>query len=72
MTITIDTAMEDVMTKTWAYLRVSTSRQELDNQRLEILGFANQAGLRVDEFLEIECLPAWNIDPLEGEISVEN
>ena len=54
MTITIDTAMEDVMTKTWAYLRVSTSRQELDNQRLEILGFANQAGLRVDEFLEIE------------------
>ena len=42
------------MSTTWAYLRVSTSRQELDNQRLEILNFANQAGIRVDEFVEVE------------------
>ena len=42
------------MNTTWAYLRVSTSRQELDNQRLEILNFANQAGIRVDEFVEVE------------------
>jgi len=42
------------MATTWAYLRVSTSRQELDNQRLEILNFTNSSGTRVDEFFEME------------------
>jgi DNA invertase Pin-like site-specific DNA recombinase len=36
-----------------AYLRVSTSTQEINNQRLAILDYAHQHELRIDEFLEI-------------------
>jgi len=42
------------MCKTYAYLRVSTDRQDLDNQRLEITNYAQANGLRVDEWLEVE------------------
>jgi DNA invertase Pin-like site-specific DNA recombinase len=37
-----------------AYLRVSTSTQEINNQRLAILNYAHQHELRIDEFLEIQ------------------
>ena len=40
--------------KTIAYLRVSTDKQELNNQRLEILDYARKHHLTVDEFLSIE------------------
>ena len=40
--------------KTIAYLRVSTDKQELKNQRLEILDYARKHKLNIDEFLEIE------------------
>ncbi|MCB0035313.1 MAG: recombinase family protein [Anaerolineales bacterium] len=38
---------------TFAYIRASTDKQDLSNQRLEILEFARQKNLTVDEFIEI-------------------
>jgi DNA invertase Pin-like site-specific DNA recombinase len=40
--------------KTLAYLRVSTDKQDIDNQRLEILKYANDRNMKVDEFIEVE------------------
>ena len=37
----------------WAYLRVSTDSQDLTNQRLTILDWANSRGLKVDNWIEI-------------------
>jgi putative DNA-invertase from lambdoid prophage Rac len=42
------------MCKTFAYLRVSTDRQDLENQRMEILDYAARLGTTVDEWLEVE------------------
>lgn len=39
------------MGKTVAYLRASTDRQDLNHQKLEILEFARQRHLHVDEFI---------------------
>lgn len=39
--------------KTYAYLRTSTDKQDLDSQRLAIFEYARQHDLRVDEFVEI-------------------
>lgn len=41
------------MGKIVAYLRASTGKQDLSHQKLEILEFARQQGLRVDEYVEI-------------------
>lgn len=41
------------MGKTVAYLRASTDKQDLNNQKLEILEFARQHHLRIDEFIGI-------------------
>lgn len=41
------------MGKTVAYLRASTDKQDLNNQKLEILEFARQRHLHVDEFIAI-------------------
>ena len=41
------------MERTVAYLRASTDRQDLNNQKLEILEFARQQELQVDEFMAI-------------------
>ncbi len=41
------------MSKTIAYLRASTDKQDVDNQKLEILEFARQADLKVDQFVRI-------------------
>lgn len=40
------------MTKTMAYIRVSTDRQDVENQRLEILKLANDKDLGAVEFVE--------------------
>lgn len=40
------------MAKTTAYIRVSTDRQDMENQRLEILKLANQVGLGQVLFVE--------------------
>ena len=37
-----------------AYIRVSTSKQDLENQRNTVLQHANQKKMIVDEFVEIE------------------
>ena len=39
--------------KTIAYIRASTDKQDINNQRLEILEYARKHKLRVDEFLQI-------------------
>ncbi|HEU5376148.1 MAG TPA: recombinase family protein [Ktedonobacteraceae bacterium] len=41
------------MGKTIAYIRTSTDKQDLNNQKLEILEFARKKELKVDEFVEI-------------------
>lgn len=41
------------MSKTIAYLRASTDKQDLNNQKLEILEYARKKDLKVDEFVEI-------------------
>ena len=40
--------------KTIAYLRVSTDRQDLKNQKLEILEYARKHNQKVNDFIEIE------------------
>ncbi len=41
------------MSKIVAYLRASTNKQDLNHQKLEILEFARQKGMFVDEYIEI-------------------
>ena len=41
------------MGKTVAYIRASTDKQDLNNQKLGILEYAREHGLKVDEFIEI-------------------
>lgn len=41
------------MGKILAYLRTSTDKQDLNNQKLEILEFARKRSLNIDEFIEI-------------------
>jgi DNA invertase Pin-like site-specific DNA recombinase len=41
------------MSKTIAYIRTPTDKQDLNNQKLEILEFARKKELKVDEFVEI-------------------
>lgn len=40
---------------TVAYIRVSTGRQDTRNQRLAILDYAQQKGIVVDEFIEVQA-----------------
>jgi len=42
------------MCRVYAYLRVSTDRQDLENQRMEIASYASRQGLEVSEWLEVE------------------
>lgn len=39
--------------KTYAYLRVSTEKQDVDSQHLEILEYARRNDIKVDEFIRI-------------------
>lgn len=41
------------MSKIVAYLRVSTDKQDLNHQKLELLEFARKKSLSIDEFVEI-------------------
>jgi DNA invertase Pin-like site-specific DNA recombinase len=41
------------MSKTIAYIRASTDKQDLNNQKLEILEFARKKDVKIDEFVEI-------------------
>ena len=40
--------------KTFAYLRISTGKQDLKNQRLELLDYARKNKLAINEFIEVE------------------
>ncbi len=40
--------------KTYAYLRVSTEGQEVDNQRLAILEYCQRQQIQIDEFIEVK------------------
>ena len=42
------------MCKTFAYLRISTGKQDLDVQRLEIETYATKNNLKIDEWLSLE------------------
>ena len=41
------------MSQTIAYLRTSTDKQDLNNQKLEILEWARKKDLKMDEFVQI-------------------
>ena len=40
--------------KIWGYVRVSTAKQDVENQKLEILTYGNKEKLHIDEFISIE------------------
>jgi len=40
--------------KILAYLRVSTDKQDLNNQRLAILSYAHKNKLKVKDFIEVQ------------------
>ena len=40
--------------KTLGYLRTSTDKQEINNQRLEILEYARKEDLKVSDFIEVQ------------------
>ncbi|GJM64860.1 resolvase [Persicobacter diffluens] len=42
------------MNRTIAYIRTSTQLQEVDNQKLQLLEYANQQKINIDEFLSIQ------------------
>jgi DNA invertase Pin-like site-specific DNA recombinase len=42
------------MCKVFAYLRISTGKQDLENQRHELSGYAARNGLAIDEWIEVE------------------
>ena len=42
------------MAKVTGYVRVSTVRQDADNQRHEILEYANKNHLHIDDFIEVK------------------
>ena len=41
------------MAKTIAYIRASTDKQDLNNQKLEIFEFAKRNKLEVDDFIQM-------------------
>ena len=41
------------MNKTIAYIRASTDKQDVNNQRHEILEYGNREGIRVADFIEV-------------------
>ena len=41
------------MSKTVAYIRTSTDKQDIKNQRHEILEYGNHEGMHIDEFIEV-------------------
>jgi DNA invertase Pin-like site-specific DNA recombinase len=42
-----------MMSKVLAYLRISTERQDLNNQKLEILEYARRHGVHIDDFIAL-------------------
>jgi DNA invertase Pin-like site-specific DNA recombinase len=53
MELTGDLRLFSNMSKILAYLRTSTDKQDLDNQRLEILEYARRNDFRINDFIEI-------------------
>lgn len=41
------------MSKTLAYIRASTDKQDVQNQKLEILEYVHEKGIKVDEFISL-------------------
>jgi len=50
------------MTKTIAYLRVSTDQQDLNNQKHEIESYAKRRHLEIDEWVEVEVSSRKNMN----------
>ena len=49
----VNATQPHTLSKIIAYLRASTDKQDLNNQKLEILEFARKKELKIDEFVEI-------------------
>jgi DNA invertase Pin-like site-specific DNA recombinase len=48
----VDTPSADAQSTVFGYLRVSTSKQDVENQKFEILKLADEMKVRVDEWVE--------------------
>jgi len=42
------------MSKTIAYIRISTSSQDIKNQKLELYEYARKHDIEIDQFIEVE------------------
>ena len=52
------------MGKTIAYLRVSTDRQDLANQKMEIARYAASKGMVIDNWIQVEISSRKNMSEL--------
>lgn len=41
------------MSKTLAYIRASSDKQDVKNQRHEVLEYSNREGIHIDDFIEV-------------------
>jgi DNA invertase Pin-like site-specific DNA recombinase len=53
--LSINIGKMEIQMKIVAYLRVSTNKQDLDNQRLAILDYAQKQGMKINRFLESQA-----------------
>lgn len=51
-----------MMSKVISYLRVSTDKQDIDNQRLEIEKYTEKLGLNVDQWIQVEMSSRKTLD----------
>jgi DNA invertase Pin-like site-specific DNA recombinase len=58
--------------KTIAYLRVSKNTQEVKNQRLAILDFAQNKKIRIDDFMEVSASSRRSLKERQVEIFYQN
>ena len=49
----VDKSTKNSLRKTVAYIRASTDKQDVDNQKLELLEYARKQELKIDEFIEV-------------------
>ena len=49
------------MSKYYAYIRVSTDKQTLENQKHKILEFAFNKKIQIEDFIEVDCLILFHV-----------
>lgn len=60
------------MSKTIAYVRVSTNHQDLQNQKYEILEYCRKNNISIDDFIEIEASSRKSLKDRKVDLLIEN